>query len=156
MAKKWTKSEYSDRFSFLGFQNHCRWWLKPQNWRHLLLGRKADKPRQHIKKQRHHFVNKGPYHQSYGFSSSHIRMWEFDRKEGWALKNWCLELWCWRRLLRAPWAARRSNQSNLNETNPEYSLKGLMIEAEVPILLPPNVKSKLIGKDPDGGKDWGQ
>ena len=55
--------------------------------------------------------------------------------------------------MRAPWAARRSNQSNLNETNPEYSLKGLMIEAEVPILLPPNVKSKLIGKDPDGGKD---
>ena len=48
-----------------------------------------DKPRQNIKKQRHHFVNKGPYSQSYGFSSSHVQMWELDHKEGRALKNWC-------------------------------------------------------------------
>ena len=47
------------------------------------------KPRQHIKKQRHHFADKGPYSQSYGFSSSHVWMWELDYKEGLALKNWC-------------------------------------------------------------------
>ena len=55
----------------------------------LPLERKTDKPRQHIKKQRHYFANKVPSSQSYGFSSSHIWMWELDLKEGWALKNWC-------------------------------------------------------------------
>ena len=65
------------------------------------------------------------------------------------------ELWCWRRLLRVPWTAR-SNQSILKEINPEYSLEGLMMEAETPILWPPDAKNQLIGKDPDAGKDWRQ
>ena len=65
------------------------------------------------------------------------------------------ELWCWRRLLRVPWTARRSNQSILKEINPEYSLKGLMLKLKL-ILRPPNAKSQLIGKDPDSGKDGGQ
>ena len=69
-----------------------------------------DQPRQHIKKQRHYFVHSRPCSQGYGFSGSHMWMWELDYKESWALKNW-LELWCWRRLLRVPWTARRSNQS---------------------------------------------
>ena len=58
--------------------------------------------------------------------------------------------------MRVPWAARRSNQSILKEINPEYSLEGLMAEAEAPILWPPGVKSQFIGKDPDAGKDWRQ
>ena len=62
------------------------------------------------------------------------------------------ELWCWRRLLRVPWTARRSNQSTLKEINPEYSLEGLDAEAETPIIWPPDAKSQLIGKDPDAGK----
>ena len=90
-----------------------------------------DKPRQCIKKQRHHFATKGPYNQSYGFSNSHVWMWELDHKEGWALKNWCFEPWCWRRLLRAPWTARRSKQSILREINPEYSLEGLMLKLKL-------------------------
>ena len=57
--------------------------------RHLLLVRSYDQPREHIKKQRHYFTNKGPSSQSYGFSSSHVWMWELDHKESWALKNWC-------------------------------------------------------------------
>jgi len=61
------------------------------------------------------------------------------------------ELWCWRRLLRVPWTARRSNQSILKEISP-----GCSLEAETPILWPPNVKSWLIGKDPDAARDWGQ
>ena len=60
------------------------------------------------------------------------------------------ELWCWRRLLRVPWTARRSNQSILKEISPEYSLEGLMLKLQ---LWPPDVKSLLIGKDPDAGKD---
>ena len=66
------------------------------------------------------------------------------------------ELWCWRRFLRVPWTARRSNQSNLKEISPEYSLEGLMLKLKTPILWPPDAKSWLIGKDPDVGKDWGQ
>ena len=58
--------------------------------RHLLLG-SYDKPRQHIKKQKHHFADKGPYSQSYGFSSSHVKMWELDHKGGWASKTWCFQ-----------------------------------------------------------------
>ena len=65
--------------------------------------------------------------QSYGFSRSHAWMWELDYKENWALKNDAFELWCWRRLLRVPWTARRSNQSILKEISPEYSLEGLML-----------------------------
>ena len=63
------------------------------------------------------------------------------------------ELWCWRRLLRVPWTARRSNQSILKEISPEYSLEGNDVEAETPILWPPDVKNQLIGKDLDAGKD---
>ena len=65
------------------------------------------------------------------------------------------ELWCWRRLLRVPWTAGRSNQSILKEINPGISLEG-NAKAETPILWPPHVKSRLIGKDSDAGRDWGQ
>ena len=66
------------------------------------------------------------------------------------------ELWCWRRLLRVPWTARRSNQSILKEISPGYSLEGLMLKAETPVLWPPDEKSWLTGKDSDAGRDWGQ
>ena len=66
------------------------------------------------------------------------------------------ELWCWRRLLRVPWTARRSNQSILKEISPGISLEGLMLKLKLPILWPPHVKSLFIGKDTDAGRDWGQ
>ena len=91
----------------------------------------CDQPRQHIEKQRHYFANKGPSSQGYGFSSSHVRMWEFDCEESWGLKNWCFELWCWRRLLRVPWIARRSNQSILKKISPGCSLEGLMLQLKL-------------------------
>ena len=72
-----------------------------------------DRPRQHIKKQRQYFANKGPSSQSYGFNSSHVWMWELDHKERW--------VWCWRRLLRVPWTAGRTNQLILKEVTPESS-----------------------------------
>ena len=86
-----------------------------------------DTPRQHIIKKRHHFVDKGPYSQSYGFSSSRVWMWELDHKEHWLLRNW----WSWRRLLGVPWIARRSNQSILKETSSEYSLEELMLKLKL-------------------------
>ena len=66
--------------------------------------------------------------QSLGFSSSHVQMWKLDHKEGWAKRIDAFELWCWRRLLRVPWTARRSNQSILKEINSEYSLEGLALK----------------------------
>ena len=90
MANRWGNSGNSDRFYFLGLQNHCRWWLQPWNEKTLAPWKKSyDKPRQHIKKQRHYFANKGPSSKSYGFSSSHVQTWKLDYKESWALKNWC-------------------------------------------------------------------
>ena len=90
-----------------------------------------DQPEQHIQKQRHYFVNKGPSSQGYGFSSGHVWMSELDYKESWAPKNWCFELRCWRKLLRIPWTARRSNQSILKEISPGCSLEGLMLKLKL-------------------------
>ena len=90
-----------------------------------------DQSRQHIKKQRHYFANKGPSSQSCGFFSSHVWIWELDHKESWALKKDALELWCWRRLLRVLWTARRSNQPILKEISPECSLEGLMLKLKL-------------------------
>ena len=90
MANRWSNSGNSDRLYFLGLQNHCRWWLQPWNKKTLTPWKKSyDQPKQHVKKQRHYFANKGPSSQGYGFSSSCVWMWELDYKESWVLKNWC-------------------------------------------------------------------
>ena len=129
MADRWRNNGNSDRFYFLGLQNHCGWWPQPWNWKTLAPWKKSyDQPRQHIKKQRHYFADKC---QSYGFSTSHVWMWELDHKESWTLKNWCFERWWWRRLLRVPWTTWRSNQSILKEINPAYSLEGLMLKLKL-------------------------
>ena len=74
-----------------------------------------DKPRQHIKKQRHYFVNKGSSSQGYGVSSGHVWMWELNCEESWSPKNWCFWTVVLEKTLRVPWTARRSNQSILKE-----------------------------------------
>ena len=116
---------------FLGFWNHCTWWLQPWNLKMLAPWKKSyDQPRQHIKKWRNYFVNKGPSRQSYGFLNSHAWMWELDHKEGWVPRIDPFELRCWRRLLRVPWSARRSNLSVLKEISPEYSLEALLLKLQ--------------------------
>ena len=75
---------------------------------------------------RHYFADKGMSSQCYDFPSSHVCMWELDYKESWAPKHWRFWTVVWRRLLRVPWTARRSNLSILKEISPEYSLEGLM------------------------------
>ena len=82
----------------------------------------------------------------YGCESWTIRKAERQRVDA-------FELWCWRRLLRVPWTARRSNQSILKETSPEIFIGGTAVEAETPVLWPPDGKNRLLGKDPDAGKD---
>ena len=78
-----------------------------------------------------HFANKGLYGQRYGFSSSHVWMWELDHKQAERWRTDAFKLWCWKRLLRVPWTARRSNQSILKEMNPEYSLEGLILKLKL-------------------------
>ena len=105
-----------------------------------------DKPRQCIRKQRHHFADKGPYSQSYGFSSGH-ESWTTKKAECWRINN-DFKLWCWRRLLRVPWTAKRSNQSILKEINPEYSLEGLMLKLKLQYF------GHLIRRADSLGKTW--
>ena len=100
--------------------------------RHLVLGRKAMTNLDSIFKSRDYFANKGPSSQGYGFSCGHVWMWELDCEESWvAPRIDAFELWCWRRLLRVPWTARRSNQSVLKETSPGCSLVGMMLKLKL-------------------------
>ena len=86
---------------------------------------------QHIKKQRYYFANKGPYSQSYGFSSSQVWMWELDQKMAEHWRTDAFEMLGWRRCLRIPWTTRRFNQSILKEISPEYSLEGQMLKLKL-------------------------
>ena len=84
----------------------------------------------------------------YGYES-----WTIKKTECWIID--AFKLWCWRRLFRVPWTARRSNQSILKKISPQYSLEGFMLKLKLQsILWPPDVKTWLLGKDPDAGKDW--
>ena len=87
-----------------------------------------DQPRQHIKKQRHYFANKGLSSQGYGYSSSHVWMWKLDYKQSWVLKNWCFWTVVLEKTLESPLDCKDSNQSILKEINPEYSYEGLMLK----------------------------
>ena len=115
-----------------GLQNHCRWWLQPWNQKMFAPWKKGyDQPRQHIKKQRHYFPTKVHLVKAmvfpvvmYGCESWTIKKAECQRIDA-------FELWCWRRLLRVPWSARRSNQSILKEISPEYSWEGLMLKLKL-------------------------
>ena len=84
-----------------------------------------------ILKSRHYFANKGPSGQGYGFSSDHVWMWELDCKESWVSNNWSFWTVVWRRLLRVPWTARRSNQSILKEISPGCLLEGRMLKLKL-------------------------
>ena len=115
MANRWEKSGNSGIFSFLGLQNHLGWGLQPQNFKMPAPGKKSyDKHRQHIKNQRYNFDNKGPYGQSYGFSSSHVWMWVLDHKEGWAEELILSNSGVGEDSLRVLWTARRSNPKEIN------------------------------------------
>ena len=132
MANRWVNSENSDRLYFGGLQNHCRWWLQPWNERCLLLGRKAMTNLDSISKSRDitlptevHLVKAMVFPVvMYGCESWTIKKVEHRRTDA-------FKLWCWKRLLRVPWTARRSNQSILKEISPEYSLEGLMLKLKL-------------------------
>ena len=112
--------------------------------------------RQHIKKQRHCFVNKGPSSQGYGFSSSHVWMWELDYKESWAQKNLHFWIVVLKKTLESPLDCKEIQTVHPKGDQSWVFIGRIDLEAETPILWPPDAKSWLIGKDPDVGKDWGQ
>ena len=104
----------------------------------LALWKKSyDKPRQHKKKQRHNFANKGPSSQSYGFSSSHVWLWELDHKESWALKNWCFSTVVLEKTLESPLDCKEIKPVNLQRNQFWIFIGRSYAEAEVPILWPP-------------------
>ena len=115
-----------------------------------------DKPRQHIKKQRLYFANKGPSNQSYGFSSNHVWMWELGHKESWVLKNWCFWTVVLEKTLESPLDCKEIQQVHPKGDQSWIFIGRTDAETETPILWPPDAKSWLIGKDPDAGKDWRQ
>ena len=114
-----------------------------------------DQPRQHIKKQRHYFANKGPPSQSCGFSSSHVWMWELDYKVTWGPMNWCFWTVMLEKTLESPLDFKeikpvhpKGNQS------PEYSLEGLMLKLKLQYFGHLMQRTDSIWKGPDAGKDW--
>ena len=118
------------------------------------LKKSYDQTRQHIKKRRHYFADKGPSGQKYGFSSSHAWMWELDYKESWARKNWCFWTVGLKKTLESPLDCKE-----IQPVHPKGDQSWIFIgrtdaEAETPILWLSDVKDWLTGKGPDAGKDW--
>ena len=147
MANRWGNNGNSDWLYFWGLQNHCRWWLQPWNYKMLAPWKKSyDKPRQHIKNQRYYFANKGPSSQSYGFSSSHIWMWELDYKESWAPKNWCFWTVVLEKTLERPLDCKEIQPVHSKGNQSWIFIGRTDAEAETSILWPPDAKNWLIAK----------
>ena len=115
----------------------------------------SDQPRQHIKKQRYYFANKGPSSQSYGFSSSHVWLCELDYKESWVLKSWCFWTVVLEKTLESPLHCKEIKPVNPKRHQPWIFLGRTDTKAEVQILWPTG-KNQLVRKDPDAGKVWRQ
>ena len=157
MGNIWGNHGNSVRLYFSGLQSHCRWWLKPWNLKALTPWKESyDQHRQHIKKQRHFFVNNGPSSQGYGFSSSHVWMWELDYKERWALKHWCFWTVVLEKTLESPLDCKEIQPVHPKGYRSWVFIGRTDVEAETPIFWPPHVKSWLLWIDPDAGKDWRQ
>ena len=110
--------------------------------------------RQHIKKQRYYFDNKGLSSQGYGFSSSHVGMWKLDYKESWVPDNWCFWTMVLEKTLESPLDRKEIQPVHPRGDQPWVVIGRTDAEAEIPILWPSDAKNWLLWKDPDAGKDW--
>jgi len=148
-TNRWGNNGMSDRLYFLGLPNHWRQWLQPWNKKMLAPWKKSCyKPRHHIKKQRHFFADKGPSNQNYGFSNSRVWMWELDYKESWAQKNWCFWTVVLKKTLESPLDRKDIKPVNSKGNQSWIFIGRTNVEAEAPTLWPPDVKSRLLRKDP--------
>ena len=157
MANRWRNSGNSDRLFILGAPKSLQMVSAAMKLKDTCsLEKSYDQPRQYIKKQRHYFVHKGLSTQVYGFSSSHVWMWELDYKESWAPKNWCFWSVVLEKTLESPLDCKEIQPIHPTGDQSWVFIGRTDVEAETPILWPPDVKSWLTGKDPNAGKDWGQ
>ena len=124
--------------------------------RHLLLGRKVMTNLDSIFKSRYYFANKGPSSQGYGFSSGHVWIWELDCEESRAPKNWCFWTVVLEKTLGSPLDCKEIQPVHPKGDRSWVFIGRTDVEAETPIFWPPDVKSRLIWKDPEVGKDWRQ
>ena len=115
-----------------------------------------DQPREYIKKQRHHFTNKGLSSQGYGFSSGHVWMWESDHKESWMPKNWCFWTVVLEKTLKSPLDCKEIQPVHPKGDQSWVFFGRTDANVETLILWPPHAKSWLIEKDSDARRDWGQ
>ena len=113
-------------------------------------------PRQHIKKQSHYFASKVPSSQGYGFSSSHVWMWDLDYKESWGPKNWCFWTMVLEKTLESPLDCKEIQPVHPKGNQSWIFIGRTDVEAETPTPWPPDAKNWLIWKDPDPGEDWKQ
>ena len=157
MANRWGNNGNSDRFIFLGSKITANGDCSHEIKSHFLLGRKVMTNLDSLLKSRDiTFADKGLSSQSYGFSSSHVWMWELDYNESWVPKNWC----CWtvvlEKTLESPFVCKENKRVNPKGNQSWIFIGKTDAESETPIRWPPDVKNWLIGKDPDSGKDWRQ
>ena len=124
--------------------------------KHTPWKKSYDQPRQHVKKQRYYFANKGLSSQGYGFSSGRVWMWELDHKENWAPKNWCFWTVVLEKTLESPLDCKEIQPVHPKGNQSWMFIGRTDVEAETSIIWPPNAKNWLTGKDPDAGKDWRQ
>ena len=122
----------------------------------FLADESSDKPRQCVKKQKHHFAEKRPYNPGYGLSSSHVWLWELDHKEGRAPKNWYSQTVVLEKTLESPLDSRKSKSVNLKSHQLWILIGRTDAEGQVPILWPHDAKTQLTSKDSDAGEDWRQ
>ena len=157
MANRWGNNGNSDRLFFWAPKSlqmvTAAKKLKDAPWK-----KNYDHSRQHIKKQKHYFANKGPSSQSYDFFSSHVWMWELDHKdkESWAPKNWCFWTVVLEKTLESPLDFKEIKPLNPEGNQSWTFIGGIDAEAEVSILWPPDAKNWLLGKYPDAGEGWRQ
>ena len=166
MVNRWGNNRNSDRLYFGGSKITADGDCSHEIKRCLLLGRKVIINVDRIlKKQRQYFANKGPSNQSYGFSSSHVWMWELDCKESWVMKNWCFWTVVLEKTLESPLDFEENKPVILKEINPEYSLEGLMLKLKFqyfghPIFWPTHWKrfwcwERLRAKRDGSDREWG-
>ena len=153
MGKQWKQWQTL----FWGLQNHCRWCCSHEIKRHLLLGRKSMTNLDSILKSRDiSLLAKVLPSQSYVFSSGHIWIWELDHKESCTPKNWCFWTVVLEKTLESPLDYKEIKPVNPKRNQSWIFIRRTDVEAETPILWPPDANNWLIRKDPDAGKDWKQ
>ena len=134
MANRRGKGGCSDRFPLLGLQNHCGWWLQPWNQKAFASWQESyDKPREYVEKQRHYSANKGLYNEGYGLTNGCVQLWELNRKECRAPKNWCLRIMVLEKTPSSPLDCKEIKSINLKGNQPWILIGRTVAEAEIPV-----------------------